>query len=126
MLAVGVALKRWREQDPTLAALGLKCALATDPDAKTPEGNRSILALRFEASETRAVVPFVVSEELKAARTEGLAALVAAVTGALNGKAYLVDPDAVVHRLSLRSVGFSLEPGLAGVANLEWEGVASW
>lgn len=126
MLAVGIALKRWREQHPTLAALGLKCSLSTDPDAKAPEGARSVLTLRFEASETRAVVPFTVSEELKAARTEDLPSLVEAVTGALNGRAYLIDPDAAIHRLSLRSVAFSLEPGLAGVANLEWEGLASW
>jgi len=126
MIAVGRALCRWREQHPTLAALGLRARLVTDVDASTPEGARSVLTLRFEASETRAVVPFTVSEELKAARTEDLPALVEAVTGALNGKAYLIDPDAAIHRLSLRGVSFSLEPGLAGVANLEWEGVASW
>ncbi len=126
MIAVGVALKRWREQHAVLAARGLKCALATDTDARAVAGNRSVLTLRFEASETRAVVPFTVTEELKAAEAENLPGLVADVEEALNGRAYLVDPDASVHRLSLRGVSFSLDPGLAGVAMLEWEGVASW
>ena len=126
MIAVGRALCRWREQHATLQALGLKSRLSTDADAAVAEGNRSVLSLRFEAHEQRACVPFVATEELKASATENLAALVEAVADALNGKAYLLDPDAAIHRLSLRGVSFERDPGLAGTATLEWEGLASW
>lgn len=126
MLAVGVALKRWREQHATLAALGLKCSLVTDVDAKSPEGNRSVLTLRFAGSDNHAGVPFSLTEELKAARAEDLPALVSAVESSVNGKCYPADPDAFIRRLTLRSTSFDLEPGLAGRATLEWEGEASW
>lgn len=126
MLAVGLALKRWREQHPDLVALGLKVRLSTDRDAGVADHARSVLGLRLEATETRAVVPFTVSEELKASSTEALPALVTAVERACNGRAYLVDPDAAIHRISLRSVTFERDPGLAGTATLEWEGLASW
>lgn len=126
MIAVGRALVRRREQHPTLRELGLKARLSIDPDATVAEGNRSVLTLRFDAHEQRAVVPFVATEELKASATENLGALVEAVTDALNGRAYLLDPEAAIHRLSLRGVSFERDPGLAGTATLEWEGLASW
>ncbi len=126
MIAVGRALCRWREQQPTLAALGLKARLATDADAHVAEGSRSVLSLRVDGHEARAVVPFTVTEELKAAETENLVALVDAVMAALNGRAYLIDPDAAIHRLTLRSASFDRDPGLSGTATLEWEGLASW
>ena len=126
MLAVGIALKRWREQHPTLFALGLKCYLSTDVDSKTPEGNRSVLTLRMGGSDHHASVPFTLTEELKSARTEDLAALVDAVTDSLNNRKYPNDPDACIERLTLRSRSADLEAGLAGGATLEWEGEASW
>lgn len=126
MLAVGIALKRWREQHPVLFALGLKCYLSTDVDSKTPEGNRSVLTIRFAGSDHHSGVPFTLTEELKAARTEDLPALVEAVEESLNGRRYPVDPDAYIQRLTLRGTSFDLEAGLAGGATLEWEGEASW
>lgn len=126
MIAVGRALCRWREQHPTLAALGLKARLVTDVDASMPEEARSTLTLRFAGSDNHAGVPFSLTEELKAAATEDLPALVAAVESSLNGRCYPTDPDAFVRRLTLRSVSFDMEPGLAGRATLEWEGEASW
>lgn len=126
MLAVGVALQRWREQHATLRALGLKCSLVTDVDASTPEENRSVLTLRFSGSDHHSGVPFTLTEELKAARTEDLPALVAAVEESLNGRSYPADRDAFIRRLNLISVSFDREPGLSGRATLEWEGEASW
>lgn len=126
MIAVGRALCRWRERDATLASLGLKARLVTDADAEVPEAARSVLALRLEASESRAVVPFNCSEELKASTPEALPALLEAVLAALNGKAYLVDPDAAIHRLTLKGASVDRDAGLAATATLEWEGVASW
>ena len=126
MIAVGRALCRWREQHATLSLLGLRARLSTDVDAGVPEGARSVLMLRCEATECRAVVPFGVTEELKAGRTEDLEALVLAVWAAMDGKAYLVDPDAAIHRLTLRAASFERDAGLAGTATLEWEGLASW
>lgn len=126
MIAVGRALCRWREQHPDLAALGLHARMATDPDAGARGSAWSILSIRLAQTETRAVVPFTLTEELSAAKTEDLPALEKAVLTALNGKAYLVDPDAAIHRLSLRSYSSDMGTGLAGVATLEWEGVASW
>lgn len=126
MIAVGRALCRWREQHPALAALGLRARLVTDVDASTPEGARSVLTLRFAGSDNHAGVPFGLTEELKAARTEDLPALVSAVESALNGKCYPDDPDAFIRRMTLRSASFDQEPGLAGRATLEWEGEASW
>lgn len=126
MLAVGVALKRWREQHPTLRALGLKCSLVTDADATVAQGDRSILTLRMEAHGTRVVVPFSLTEELKASEGENLGTLVDAVSEAMNEHAYLLDPGAVIHRLTLRGESSDRAAGLAGTAMLEWEGVASW
>lgn len=126
MLAVGLALKRWREQESTLRALGLKCSLVTDADSKVPEANASTLTLRFAGSDNHAGVPFSLTEELKAARTEDLPALVTAVESVLNGKCYPADPDAFIRRLTLRSTSFDQDAGLAGKATLEWEGEASW
>jgi hypothetical protein len=126
VIAVGRALCRWREQHPALAGLRLQARLVTDPDSTTAEQNRSTLTLRFEASECRAVVPFTLTEELKASKTENLQALAEAVGDALNGRAYLLDPDAAIHRLTLRSASSDRDPGLAGTATLEWEGLASW
>ena len=126
MIAVGRALCRWRERDATLTGLGLKARLVTDADAEVAEAARSVLSLRLEASESRAVVPFVCTEELKASTPEALPALLEAVLDALNGKAYLLDPDATIHRLSLRGASVDRDAGLAATATLEWEGAASW
>jgi len=109
-----------------LFALGLKCYLSTDVDSKTPEGNRSVLTIRFAGSDHHSGVPFTLTEELKSARTEDLPALVAAVEESLNDRRYPVDPDAYIQRLTLRGTSFDLEAGLAGGATLEWEGEASW
>lgn len=126
MIAVGRALCRWREQHPALAALGLKARLVTDADAETPEGSRSILTLRFAGSDHNARVPFVVTEELKAAKTENLEALVDAVRDAMNGKQYPGDPDAFIGTMRIRSATADRDAGLAAKATLEWEGEASW
>jgi hypothetical protein len=126
MLAVGRALCRWREQHPTLAALGLHARLVTDADASVAEGARSVLTLRFAGSDHAAGVPFTLTEELKAAQTEDLPALVTALVESVNGRCYPDDPDAFIRRLTLRAVSFDREAGLAGVATLEWEGEASW
>ena len=106
--------------------MGLGCYLVTDVNSKTPEGNRSVLTLRFSGSDHHSGVPFALTEELKSARTEDLPALVAAVEESLNGRCYPADPDAFIRRMTLRSASFDLEAGLAGGATLEWEGEASW
>lgn len=126
MIAVGRALCRWREQHPTLAALGLKARLVTDVDASAPEGARSVLTLRFAGSDHNALVPFTMTEELKAAKAEDLEVLVDAVRNAMNGKQYPCDPDAFIGTMRIRSASADRDHGLAATATLEWEGEASW
>lgn len=126
MLAVGRALCRWREQHPTLAALGLHARLVTDADASVAEGARSVLTLRFAGSDHNARVPFAMTEEIKVSATEDLQQVTDAIRDALNDQQYPDDPAAFIGAMRIRSAVADREAGLAGVATLEWEGEASW
>ncbi len=131
MIAVGHALRRWHETHPSLAALQadgtpLFVRLVTDPDAQAAANAKAVLELRFGSTETRALVPFTVTETVTCAENVDLGTVVSAIVTALNGKAYLEDKDAAIHRLTMVSVRTASVPGLALEATIEWEGEASW
>lgn len=126
MIAIAEALKRWRETTARIRAITplLSVTIDTDADAGAPNAAALKLSVRTDASETNAVVPYVLTEEIKTGDPARLDVVVRAVLS-LNGKAHF-DPDATIHRHSLTGIEYVMAPGLARTARLTWEGEASW
>lgn len=131
MIAVGNVLRRWREKEPTLAAVmpdgaRYECRVETDPDAETKATAKSVLGIDVAASETRAVVPFRIIEDVTCSDAARLPLVVDAIELAFNGRSRLTDPEAAIHTHRRVATSFDTQAGLAKKATITWEVTASW
>lgn len=128
MLTVAIALRHMRER-LVPATAGIEFRGETDANVQVQAPNRSVLSLEIEASETRANVPFRLTEEVTVGDVQGnaLALAVDAIEKAVNGKTWFDENGASIasHRRN-GPVRFSKDSGVLKSAVIEWGGECSW
>lgn len=111
------------------ASAGLEFVGETEASARVQSPRGSVLSLEIEASETRANVPFRLTEEVTVGDVSGNTLLLAvdAIERAVNGKTWFDENGAsiAVHRRN-GPVRFSKDSGVLKSATIEWGGECSW
>lgn len=124
MLAIAEALQIWRANHPNLKGIGVHLDVGPEKEAPYP---RSVLTLSVKGTESRSLVPFIVTEKITVGSdvpAGELGAVVQRVIDALDGRIY---PTAAahIHRHAFLGVTFGSEFGTTRTATLSWAGEAS-
>jgi len=131
MIEIGEALKQWRQNASELRNAGpdgmpIRVCLDTDSDSSTAEFPRITMSLAFGTSETTAVIPFVLTDEVEVSEETAsvLKPLIKTIQRLYSGKSYFCD-YAIIHALTLKSIETDIDVGMMKKARITWSGQGS-